>query len=203
MLVGAVPFDPLQPAQLIVPLEASKLGPLCFAQNDRKRSPIGSRFEIEAVPAPEAYVQGVERALVRLRAGELDKIVLARTLRLTSPEPIHLQQLLHNLALHNTQGYTFAVDLPTLATSKEGSTLIGASPELLVARTGRGIFVNPLAGSTPRSTDPVEDARRAQALLASPKDLREHALVIEAVAEALRPYCEPLHVPATPSLVQT
>jgi isochorismate synthase len=201
MLVGAVPFDPMQPAHLVVPLSAEKLGPLSLAHHDQQRSPLGSRFEMEAIPAPEGYVQGVERALGRLRAGELDKIVLARTLRLTSPEPVNLQRLLHNLALHNTLGYTFAVDLPTA--NKAGSTLIGASPELLVSRTGRMVFVNPLAGSTPRSADPVEDNRRALALLASPKDLREHALVIEAVAEALRPFCQPLHVPAAPSLVQT
>jgi isochorismate synthase len=203
MLVGALPFDPMQPAQLVVPLEIRKLGPLSFTQQERQWRPMGSRFEMEAVPAPEVYVEGVNKALGRLRSGELDKIVLARTLKLTSPQPINLQQLLHNLAIHNTHGYTFAVDLTKGQTSKENKTLIGASPELLVARTGRVVVVNPLAGSTPRSADPEEDVRRSQALLQSPKDLREHALVIEAVAEALRPYCDPLHVPATPSLVQT
>lgn len=203
MLVGAVPFDPMQPAQLVVPLSTQKLESLSFAQQDRKRYPIGSLFNIEAVPAPEVYVDGVNKALSLLRSGKLDKIVLARTLKLTSPQPINLQQLLYNLAIHNTHGYTFACDLPSGTTSKTSSTLIGASPELLVARTGREVVVNPLAGSTPRSEDPIEDARRAEMLLQSPKDLREHALVIEAVAEALRPYCDPLHVPATPSLVQT
>lgn len=82
-----------------------------FSERDRQWRPMGSRFDMEAVPAPTAYVEGVNKALGRLRSGELDKIVLARTLRLTSPQPINLQQLLHNLSIHNTHGYTFAVDL--------------------------------------------------------------------------------------------
>ena len=66
---------------------------------------------------------------------------------------------------------------------KENSkTLIGASPELLVSRNGMQVISNPLAGSRPRSEDIVEDKRRAEELLSSPKDLHEHAVVVEAVA---------------------
>ncbi|WP_426445444.1 isochorismate synthase DhbC [Paenibacillus sp. S-38] len=209
VLVGAVPFDPAQPAQLVVPLAVHKLGPLSHPQAEGAHAPVGTDFAAMPVPAPAAYVGGVEQALKRLRSGELDKIVLARSLRLTSAERVNIRQLLRNLAQHNAHGYTFAVDLPKridgsaqAQPSVEGRTLVGASPELLVARKGREITVNPLAGSIPRSEDPAEDARRAQSLLASPKDLREHALVIDAVAAALRPYCDPLHVPA-PALVQT
>ncbi|WP_407923752.1 isochorismate synthase DhbC [Cohnella fermenti] len=210
MLVGAVPFDPGQAAHLVVPLTVRKLEKLSLDSRAPLRAPFGGGFTVEPFPEPEAYVDGASRAIGRMRAGELDKIVLARTLRLASPQPIRLNELLHNLAQHNTLGYTFAVDLPRRSESEAGGrttdrtrTLIGASPELLVARTGSRVYVNPLAGSTPRSSDAAEDERRAQALLASPKDLREHALVIEAVAEALRPYCRTLDVPAKPSLVST
>ncbi|UKS24696.1 isochorismate synthase DhbC [Paenibacillus sp. HWE-109] len=210
MLVGAVPFDPMQPAQLVVPMTTRKMGPLQFEPHERVRRPIGSNFETVAIPSAEGYVSGVEKALKRLRSGELDKIVLARSLKLTSPNKVDLRQLLRNLAVHNTHGYTFAVDLPKRVEgnlqappSIESRTLIGASPELLVSRSGREVVVNPLAGSAPRSEDPIEDARRAKELLVSPKDLREHALVIEAVAEALRPFCHNLDVPQAPSLVQT
>lgn len=214
MLVGAVPFDPGQAAHLVVPLTIRKLEKLSLDPHAPQRAPFGGSFTVEAVPAPEAYVAGASRAIGRMRAGELDKIVLARTLKLASPQPIRLNELLHNLAQHNTLGYTFAVDLPKRGEGEADGrtpgrlpdrtrTLIGASPELLVARTGSRVYVNPLAGSTPRSPDAAEDARRARALLASPKDLREHALVIEAVAETLRPYCRTLDVPAMPSLVST
>jgi isochorismate synthase len=55
----------------------------------------------------------------------------------------------------------------------------------------------------PRSGDPVEDRARARRLVASAKNLHEHALVVEAVADTLAPYCQLLHVPRRPSLVQT
>ncbi|CAG7594824.1 Isochorismate synthase DhbC [Paenibacillus solanacearum] len=210
MLVGAVPFDPRQAAHLVVPITVRKLEKLSLDPDEPLRTPISGSCSIEPIPAPDAYVAGANQAIDRLRAAELDKIVLARTLKLTSLQPIKLKELLHNLVQHNTLGYTFAVDLPKREESAAGRhttertrTLIGASPELLVARTGAHVYVNPLAGSAPRSSDPAEDNRRAQALLASPKDLREHELVIEAVAEALRPYCRELDVPERPSLVST
>lgn len=62
---------------------------------------------------------------------------------------------------------------------------------------------NPLAGSRPRSSDPVEDQRRHDELLTSAKDLHEHAVVVDAVTKALAPYCHTLDVPASPSVIQT
>ncbi|ASS65351.1 MULTISPECIES: isochorismate synthase DhbC [unclassified Paenibacillus] len=210
MLVGAVPFDPRQAAHLVVPLTVRKLEKLNLDPHAPLRTPLGGSFTIEPIPAPEAYAAGASKAIERMRAGEVDKIVLARTLKLASQQPIRLKELLHNLAQHNTLGYTFAVDLPGRTENAAGSaapararTLIGASPEMLVARTGTHVYVNPLAGSAPRSPDAAEDRKQAQALLASPKDLREHGLVIEAVAQALQPFCRKLEIPEKPSLVST
>jgi isochorismate synthase len=81
--------------------------------------------------------------------------------------------------------------------------LLGASPELLVSRSKLHVVANPLAGSAPRSVEPVEDQYRGGALLASQKDQREHAFVVEAVVEALRPLCVDLRVPKEPSLLGT
>jgi isochorismate synthase len=130
--------------------------------------------------------------------GMLDKVVLARTLRIDLDEPIDMRQILAGLAAMNTHGYTFAAPLPT-----PGTTLIGASPELLVRRTGMTFESRPLAGSRPRGSDPVQDRANAQALLASRKDHEEHRPVVEAEVEALRPFCRRLDVPRTPSLVST
>lgn len=224
LVVGAVPFDPASPAQLVVPAAIRRVGPLTVEAADLAPQPSESGdYSIRAMPAPKEYVRGVERGLELLRAGELSKIVLARTLRLDSPTAVDVGRLLRNLVRHNTHGYTFAVDLPEWQADGadpdgfggEGKgreaiggpagrrTLLGASPELLVSRSGRKVTANPLAGSTPRSADPAEDRRRAEALLASAKDSHEHAVVVEAVAAALRPYCRTLDVPARPSLVHT
>src|SRR5262249_4293007 len=138
---------------------------------------------VEALPAPEDYERRVEAAVRRLRAGELRKVVLARTLRLDLERPVELHTLLANLGPRTSHGYTYAVDLPPVRGTRR--TLVGASPELLLSRSGAVVVANPLAGTLPRDADPVADRRNAEALLASAKDQDEHVVVVEAVVEAL------------------
>ncbi|WP_224366823.1 isochorismate synthase DhbC [Hyalangium versicolor] len=203
--VGAVPFDGSVPASLVVPMTIQRAGPLEFGSAGATYIPPAARFTVRPEPRPEEYLNGVAQALQLMQSGPLRKVVLSRSLHLSAATPINLPQLLRNLAQRNPAGYTFAADLPPRsdATGSRQRTLIGASPELLVSRSGLQVLANPLAGTTPRSADPIEDQERAEKLLSSPKDLHEHAVVIEAVAEALRPFCKVLDVPARPSLVST
>ena len=158
-------------------------------------------MSVEPVPSRAGYADGPwPSPSTRLKAGELRKVVLARSLRLTMAEPVDLGALLANLAADNATGFTYAVDLPA-ATGRR--TLVGATPEMLLSRTGRTVVANPLAGSIPRDPDPVADRANGAALLASAKDREEHRVVVEAVAEALRPFCGTLDVPAEPSLIST
>ncbi|WP_166243339.1 isochorismate synthase DhbC [Paenibacillus turpanensis] len=196
IVVGAVPFDPAKPAKLVVPVSVRRAEPSTSSEEPSKRESAGSVIDIAEVPAQEGYMSGVAEAVSRIQDGEFSKIVLSRTLQLTSAAAVDPAVLLRNLARSNPRGYTFAVPLPQ-------STLVGASPELLVSRKGLQVVANPLAGSAARSADPEEDQRRAVALLVSEKDLHEHAVVIQAVAEALRPFCRTLDVPDRPSLLQT
>ncbi|MDP9586452.1 UNVERIFIED_ORG: isochorismate synthase [Burkholderia contaminans] len=193
-VVGAVPFDVDAPAVLRVARTMLRARPL-GAQ--RAAMPAGTRYATREVPSADAYADAVAQAVARIRAGELDKVVLARTLEATGDAPVDVAALVARLASCNPHGYTFSVDLGA------GRTLLGASPELLVNRFGSVVRANPLAGSAPRSRDPVEDRRRAQALLASAKDLDEHRVVVEAVRGNLAPLCRRLDVPARPSLVHT
>ncbi|PON03410.1 isochorismate synthase [Bacillus halotolerans] len=202
VVVGAVPFDHLKSPRLVVPEEVRWSGPLQFdhANIEQQRE---HTYQIQPVPAPEDYKKGVEQGLASIADGTLSKIVLSRSLHLTSSEAIQTGELLHHLARHNTHGYTFAADVSGRDDSSSHRTLLGASPELLVSRMGTQVVSNPLAGSRPRSDDPVEDQRRADELLSSAKDLHEHAVVADAVAAGLRPFCRTLDVPEKPSLIQT
>ncbi|MFI5835758.1 isochorismate synthase [Micromonospora sp. NPDC051300] len=195
VVVGAVPFDTHAEPRLSVPRRVHRAGPLP-ASISAPGVPVSAGARTVEVPAGAAYVDGVRRAVARLRARELDKVVLARALDITSDSAIDIGLLLRHLAARDPSGYTFAVDLAP-------GTLVGNSPELLVSRRGGIVTANPLAGSLPRSTDPIEDFGQAQALLASRKDRHEHALVAEAVGESLRPYCTDIEVPAEPSLLRT
>ncbi|MCK8498065.1 isochorismate synthase DhbC [Myxococcus fulvus] len=201
--VGAVPFVGRAPAQLVVPMTLQRAGPLVFDDVAMPHPVLPQRYTVRPVPEPAAYLDGVAQALKLMQSGPLRKVVLSRSLHLSATTPIDLQRLLHNLARRNPSGFTFAVDLPGASAGEGRRTLIGASPELLVSRNGMQVVANPLAGSAARSPDPVEDQARAARLLESPKDLHEHAVVIDAVAEAMRPFCRTLEVPTRPSLVST
>lgn len=199
LVVGAVAFDQGSRAELAVPAVVRAAGALRDDPLIALPAPAvaAAGWQVRPVPAPEAYGAGVAAAVERLRGGELSKVVLARTLELTSDRPLDLPAVLQRLARRDPGGYTFAVP------AGGGRTLIGASPELLLSRRGTAVLANPLAGSVPRSADLGEDVRRAAALLESPKDLHEHAVVVDAIRAALAPYCRALEVPERPTLVRT
>ncbi len=202
VVVGAIPFDSTNPVYLGIPEKVFK-SETCRPGDLAAESPINlAAPKVTLVPEPEVYKNCVREALSRFAAGELDKVVLSRTLEVEAENSINIRQVLWNLASHNKAGYTFGIDVPS---QKENSnvTLLGASPELLVSRKGMKVTANPLAGSAARSKDPVEDQRRADALLKSAKDLHEHAVVVDAVATALGPFCNDFKVPEKPSLIKT
>ncbi|WP_371096830.1 chorismate-binding protein, partial [Streptomyces sanglieri] len=199
VVIGAIPFDHEAPAALSVPAAPRIAPPLASDPLIALPAEVtgSAHWRIRPVPEPEVYGAGVAAAVERMWRGEFSKVVLARTLELTSAAPLDLPGMLQRLARRDPAGHTFA--LPT----GPGRTLIGASPELLVSRQGKQVVANPLAGSTPRSTDLAEDVRRAAALLESAKDLHEHAVVVDAVHQALAPHCTELTVPARPTLIRT
>ncbi|OAB38684.1 isochorismate synthase [Paenibacillus macquariensis subsp. defensor] len=199
VVVGAIPFDHTKPSELIVPMSAEWAGPLLHNSEIKVNKSLITDYEAQEVPEAAEFAKGVNQVLLRLAQGDVQKVVLSRSIHITLPTVVDTHGLLRNLAQNNTHGYTFGMSL----LNEEPHTLVGASPELLVKKAGIQIIANPLAGSAARSEDPIEDERRAVALLASSKDRHEHAVVVAAVAAALHPYCKTLVVPDEPSLVQT
>ena len=78
---------------------------------------------------------------------------------------------------------------------------VGATPEVLVARAGDRIRAHPMAGTAPRSGDPGADARLAAALVASTNTRDEHRHTIDMVHDTLLPWCSYLDEEAEPSIV--
>ncbi|PJJ58336.1 isochorismate synthase [Mumia flava] len=135
------------------------------------------------------------------RDGGLRKVVLGRWLDVVTAPRVTATALLSRLV--RRAGHAYAYLLSPDAVAGSDATLVGASPELLVSRRGRTVRSVPLAGSAPRSDDPGEDRRRAEALVRSAKDRHEHAFVVDAIAEALGGPCRALDVPASPHLIAT
>ncbi|MEX2548910.1 MAG: isochorismate synthase [Nitriliruptoraceae bacterium] len=137
------------------------------------------------------WLDAVATAIERIRAGELDKLVLARDHALWSREPFDALDLARRLTARFPRCHTFVV---------EG--LVGATPELLLARDGRTVRSRVLAGTTGRSDDEVEDAALGADLLASEKDLAEHRYAVESVREVLRTHCADLAGAPGPRLLR-
>jgi menaquinone-specific isochorismate synthase len=138
---------------------------------------------------PASWCAAVADAVRRIEAGDLAKVVLARDLLVAADAPLDPRRLLARLAARFPDCWTFAVD-----------GLLGATPELLLRRTGRRLSARVLAGTAPRGAG-AEDGRLAAALLTSGKDRAEHALAVRSLVDALLPYCSELDVPAEPELL--
>jgi isochorismate synthase len=155
-----------------------------------------SDLQLTRVPSAEGYMDAVRTATQEIRAGELRKVVLARQIRVEAGRALDPRLLAARLRAVDPDAYTF------MAPTARG-VMVGASPELLVSKHGAEIRSNPLAGSAPRSGDPDEDRANGAALSSSNKDREEHAIVVEAVAETLRPFCEQLRWDPEPVLLPT
>ncbi|MCL2542433.1 MAG: isochorismate synthase [Nocardioidaceae bacterium] len=158
-------------------------------------------YDVHEFPTAERYAEMVAAALEEISSGVLHKVVLGRCLDVVSRPPLVVAEVIDRLLATRPGRYVFSV--PLQACEEPGPVLFGASPELLVRREGAQISCTPLAGSAPRSDDPDEDRRRAEGLLASAKDLAEHAFVVDAIVHALKSVCVEVEAPATPELLAT
>jgi len=82
------------------------------------------------------------------------------------------------------------------------AAFLGASPELLVRRSGANASSVALAGSTRRSSDPAVDDHLGEQLLRSDKNRREQRIVAERIVRALRPHAVWVEAAAEPEIVK-
>jgi isochorismate synthase len=199
--LGALPFDVNGPAALMTPRSVRHADEL----PDWPTGPLPAVHVAGSIPAPDEHRDRVRRACDVLTAAgsTLQKVVLARALRLAADAPLDARIILHRLAADDPAAYGYLVDLSAAGEPYAGTALVGASPELLVARDGDRVTCRPFAGSAPRAADPEVDAAAGAALADSAKDRHEHQLVIDTMAEALRPLCSELTFPPTPTLSRT
>jgi menaquinone-specific isochorismate synthase len=157
---------------------------------------VGERVPPTA-PGAVAYTDGavsadgwrdvVAAGIAEVRAGRVDKVVLARDVVARTAEPLDARWALQRLASAYSSCWTFSVD-----------GLIGATPELLV-RSEKGLVTSRvLAGTIRRTGDDEADVARAAILAHSSKDLEEHEYAVTSVAHALEPFCSSTNVPDVP-----
>ncbi|QYG93372.1 isochorismate synthase [Iamia sp. SCSIO 61187] len=211
--VGALPFRPGAPADLVVPATAvvrsadgttwlTTVGTEAAPPPDPATidldalvalappPPGPGRFDVASARPPADWCAAVADATARIRDGQLEKVVLAREIVVTADAAIDVAAVVRRLRLGFPGCYVYLVD-----------GFVGASPELLVAREGSEVRSQPMAGTAPRRGDPVADADAVARLQASTSYRHEHQVTIDAVYDALVPFCSYLDFEAEPSVV--
>jgi salicylate biosynthesis isochorismate synthase len=144
----------------------------------------------------EKWERQVAQAIAAIRAGEMSKVVLARSERLLSDTNISAETALGCLREEHPGATLFAFSGPQ-------SCFIGATPERLVRLRDGHVDVTCLAGSAAVGATPEATAELGRQLLSSAKDIREHEIVVESTIEALRTVCRNvMRASGTPRLRQ-
>jgi isochorismate synthase len=150
---------------------------------------------IQSVLAPGHYEDAVRRAVDQIRASSLEKVVLAREVTVEAPQAHDAAAIFGQLREAFPSCFCFCCGTP------EGA-FIGASPELLVRRSGASVSTVALAGSTRRSADPAVDDHLGEQLLHSAKNRSEHEIVGRRIERLLRSHAVWVEATPEPSLVK-
>ena len=154
-----------------------------------------SKPQVETQTSTEEWSRWVQQILRAIEAGNLTKVVLARKLGLSSQSEFSRESVLDRLCLSYPECTVFALEA-------DGSSFLGASPEVLVQLKRGVLSLSCLAGSVARGATPEEDQLLTQALLSSAKDQHEHATVVTTVAQALDGVCQELRWDTVPSVLK-
>jgi anthranilate synthase component 1 len=131
---------------------------------------------LPALPTPSSnftkpgFCEAVSRAKEYIAAGDAFQVVPSQ--RFSVPFALPPFALYRALRRLNPAPYLFYLDLG-------GFALVGASPEILVSVKHGEVKLRPLAGTRPRGATPEEDQRMERELLADPKELAEHLMLID------------------------
>jgi isochorismate synthase len=154
-----------------------------------------SPAEIRSARPPGDFEAIVAEATERIGAGEMRKVVLAREVVVTSPSAHDPGALFGAMREQFSSCFCFCCGTPEAA-------FFGASPELLVRRSGASVSTVALAGSIRRSSDPAVDDHLGEQLLRSDKNRREQRIVSERIVRTLRPHSVWVEAGAEPEVIK-
>jgi anthranilate synthase component 1 len=149
---------------------------------------------LESNMTQEIFENAVLQAKEHIAAGDIFQVVPSQRLSCrTEADPFEIYRALRRL---NPSPYMFYFDFANLA-GAQPFRLIGASPEMHVRLENGIAALRPIAGTRPRGRTPAEDLAHEQELLADPKELAEHVMLIDLARNDLGRVCEygSVHVP--------
>ncbi len=160
----------------------------------RARAEISEARADADAAAGAAFMTAVAEGAEAVRAGSLEKVVIARSVDWRPPAPPDAVETLRRLTARYPECHIFAV-------ARGRQTFLGASPERLVRVDGRVVRATSLAGSMGRGSTAELDGAQGAALMASAKDREEHAIVVRALTAGLAELCDDVVAPREPTLL--
>ena len=128
------------------------------------------------------FIEVVEKCKKYIREGGVSQIV--PSIKFTAAYEGDLLQAYRTLRTINPSSYMFYMQF-------EDKQIAGASPETLVSLKKGIVSTFPLAGTCKRTEDEAENKRLIAELLADPKELDEHEMLVELSRDDLNKICEP------------
>jgi menaquinone-specific isochorismate synthase len=153
------------------------------------------RPEIRSVLPPGDFEAAVDAATGRIAGDESSKVVLAREVTVEASAAHEPAAIFGALREQFPSCFCFCHGTAEAA-------FLGASPELLIRRSGAGASSVALAGSTRRSSDPAVDDHLGEQLLRSEKNRREQRIVAERIVRRLRPHSVWVQTAPEPEVVK-
>jgi isochorismate synthase len=164
------------------------------AGNAREKRRVMPTVELtDARPAQE-WRALVGRAVTEIRAGKLEKVVLAREEKAVASRDLEITPALRHLQVAHRDCYVFGL-------WSGDSVFVGATPERLVRLDGRDVQTSSLAGSVRRGTTQAEDTGLAAGLRSSMKDRAEHEVVRRAIGSELAAMSDDIVADEEPSIL--
>ncbi len=144
---------------------------------------------------PQEWMESVRNATKKVQSGEVEKVVLAREIKLHFDDTIEADAVLARLKEEQPMSYLFAIEY-------KNSCFIGASPERLIKKKAKEFLTTCLAGSIRRGETPSEDEQLANELLSDRKNLHEHDVVVQMIKNAMKESCTSISSPTHPGILK-
>ena len=133
---------------------------------------------VEGAMTSQGFMEASDKAISKIRAGKIQKVVLAREILAQLPQGFDVRSVLSSLAKKYPSCWIYSV-----------AGNFGASPELLVRASHGQVSARVLAGTTSRGATEESDKAQSEELVASDKNLQEHRFAVDSMVDALRPFC--------------
>ncbi len=165
---------------------AQDVAPLLLETRKRLEGSVDGRtgataWSLESSPDHARFSRNLAAIHEAILAGDAYQVVLSEPFEgAFHGDPFEVYRRMRRL---NPSPYHFYVSLG-------GRQVVGASPEMLVRVEDRAVSTVPIAGTRPRGADPLEDYRLEEDLLHDPKELAEHAMLVDLARNDLGRVCD-------------